>query len=114
MRDIDLNVYVRSEGPLAEADAWGDDENEYYNDRPDARPPSPQTASKAPLAEYAVPPSNLPVSYSTLIVTDFYHQNHLFVNNLMIQERYMTKKNLIKLFLLHIFFSDELSLTGNL
>lgn len=61
-KNIICNVYTRSEGPLAEADAWGDDENEYYNDRPDARPPSPP-ASKAPLAEYSTPPSNLPVSY---------------------------------------------------
>lgn len=60
--EIIYNVYTRSDGPLAEADAWGDDENEYYNDRPDARPPSPPV-SKAPLAEYATPPSNLPVSY---------------------------------------------------
>lgn len=56
-----MEIPDRSDGPLAEADAWGDDENEYYNDRPDARPPSPPV-SKAPLAEYATPPSNLPVS----------------------------------------------------
>ncbi|XP_061164719.1 SHC-transforming protein 1-like [Saccostrea echinata] len=58
-----MEIPDRSEGPLAESDAWGDDEteNEYYNDRPDARAPSPPT-SKAPLAEYATPPSNLPVS----------------------------------------------------
>ncbi|XP_048734797.2 SHC-transforming protein 1-like isoform X1 [Ostrea edulis] len=57
-----MEIPDRSDGPLAEADAWGDDENEYYNDRPDARPPSPPSSSKAPLAEYATPPSNLPVS----------------------------------------------------
>lgn len=59
---LSVHFYTRSDGPLAEADAWGDDENEYYNDRPDARPPSPPSSSKAPLAEYATPPSNLPVS----------------------------------------------------
>lgn len=67
-KNIICNVYTRSEGPLAEADAWGDDENEYYNDRPDARPPSPP-ASKAPLAEYSTPPSNLPVSYMSHFIS---------------------------------------------
>lgn len=67
-KEIIYNVYTRSDGPLAEADAWGDDENEYYNDRPDARPPSPPV-SKAPLAEYATPPSNLPVSYMSHSIT---------------------------------------------
>lgn len=66
--EIIYHVYTRSDGPLAEADAWGDDENEYYNDRPDARPPSPPV-SKAPLAEYATPPSNLPVSYMSHSIT---------------------------------------------
>jgi hypothetical protein len=70
--------YTRSEGPLAEADAWGDDDNEYYNDRPDARPPSPHSSSKAPLAEYATPPSNLPVSACLLNKTMIIKSMHIF------------------------------------
>ena len=39
-------------------DRWGNDE-EYYNDRPGAKPPSPVPGELPP--EYAAPKCNLPV-----------------------------------------------------
>lgn len=37
IKEIIYNVYIRSDGFLVEVDVWGDDENEYYNDRFDVR-----------------------------------------------------------------------------
>ena len=56
----------RSEQTIQDGDAWGEneeDDNEYYNDNPHARPPSPQQLHTVP-SEYATPPSNLPVSHT--------------------------------------------------
>ena len=48
------------EHSINEGDAWGDhEENDYFNDNPNARPPSPR--QRIP-SEYDLPPSNLPVS----------------------------------------------------
>lgn len=50
----------RMEHSINEGDAWGDhEENDYFNDNPNARPPSPR--QRIP-SEYDLPPSNLPVS----------------------------------------------------
>ncbi|WAR18935.1 SHC1-like protein [Mya arenaria] len=50
----------RIEHTIREDDAWGNDnDSEYYNDNPGARPPSPKL--RVP-SEYSSPPSNLPVS----------------------------------------------------
>lgn len=55
-----VHVPTRLEQSIQEGDAWGEnDENDYYNDNPSARPPSPPR--RVP-SEYATPPSNLPVS----------------------------------------------------
>ncbi|KAJ8304946.1 hypothetical protein KUTeg_018529 [Tegillarca granosa] len=52
-----------TENTVLEGDAWGEDEGDYYNDRPGARPPSPEQKSAFHLAsQYASPKSNLPVS----------------------------------------------------
>ena len=53
--------YCRMENSINEGDAWGDnEENDYFNDNPNARPPSPSPRQRIP-SEYAFPPSNLPV-----------------------------------------------------
>ena len=44
---------------FGETDAWGNEED-YYNDRPGAKPPSPTPGELPP--EYSAPKSNLPVS----------------------------------------------------
>lgn len=52
------------EHSINDGDAWGDrDDNDYFNDNPNARPPSPQPQPRQRIpSEYASPPSNLPVS----------------------------------------------------
>lgn len=61
----DLYIYSRLEQSIQEGDAWGEnDENDYYNDNPSARPPSPPR--RVP-SEYATPPSNLPVSIQQVL-----------------------------------------------
>lgn len=55
-----VHLPTRLEQSIQEGDAWGEnEENEYYNDNPSAKPPSP--VRQIPV-EYASPPSNLPVS----------------------------------------------------
>lgn len=55
-----VRIPDRMEQSINEGDAWGDHEdNDYFNDNPHARPPSPQRRIPS---EYASPPSNLPVS----------------------------------------------------
>lgn len=49
-----------TEKGISDRDAWGEDESDYYNDRPDARPPLAEAA--AGNANYSAPKSNLPVS----------------------------------------------------
>lgn len=51
-----VTVTDPKEKGIADGDAWGDDEGDYYNDRPDARPPLAEAAN------YSAPKSNLPVS----------------------------------------------------
>lgn len=55
-----VRIPDRLEQSINDGDAWGDhDENDYFNDNPSARPPSPR--QRIP-SEYDLPPSNLPVS----------------------------------------------------
>jgi hypothetical protein len=55
-----------TEKGISDRDAWGEDESDYYNDRPDARPPLAEAA--AGNANYSAPKSNLPVSYTLIQV----------------------------------------------
>ena len=56
-----ISLNFSKEKGIVDGDAWGDDEGDYYNDRPDARPPLAETAA----ANYSAPKSNLPVSHCT-------------------------------------------------
>lgn len=57
-----VTVQDPTEKGIADSDAWGNDEGDYYNDRPDARPPLAEAAGNA---NYSAPKSNLPVSDGT-------------------------------------------------
>ncbi|KAL4228070.1 SHC (Src y 2 domain containing) transforming protein [Mactra antiquata] len=62
-----VHLPTRLEQSIQEGDAWGendDDDNDYYNDNPSARAPSPpsQPSQRRIPSEYSFPPSNLPVS----------------------------------------------------
>lgn len=71
------NSLYRTENTILEGDAWGEDEGDYYNDRPGARPPSPEQKSAFHLAsQYASPKSNLPVSY---LLSSRYISTHSFI-----------------------------------
>ena len=79
------NIYTklidfRLEQSIQEGDAWGEheDDNEYYNDNPNAQPPSPKQPKKTVPSEYSFPPSNLPVSYPPSFLCHM-HRVHLRV-----------------------------------
>ncbi|XP_052098626.1 SHC-transforming protein 1-like isoform X2 [Mytilus californianus] len=55
-----VTVQDPTEKGIADSDAWGNDESDYYNDRPDARPPLAEAATGN--ANYSAPKSNLPIS----------------------------------------------------
>lgn len=58
---LHISFLHSTEKGIADSDAWGNDESDYYNDRPDARPPLAEAAIGN--TNYSAPKSNLPVSH---------------------------------------------------
>ncbi|KAL5005069.1 hypothetical protein ScPMuIL_018525 [Solemya velum] len=54
---------------ISDGDAWGEDDEDYYNDTPGAGPPEPVFMAPAIPADYATPTSNLPVKPFNISLT---------------------------------------------